>query len=80
MTSQSPHEHSLDTEDARKRFAEDLEQLRDNLESRFHQHLEEGQPVAAMEARLLARLIEKRDFEAAKRWAVEYQGSLDSGA
>ncbi|MDF3413250.1 hypothetical protein HKX54_02190 [Sulfitobacter sp. M57] len=79
MTEQTTPKSPLDTDEAKTRFAEDLEQLRDNLESRFHQHLEDGQPVAAMEARLLARLIETREFEAAKRWAVEYQGSLDDG-
>ena len=64
-------------DDSKKRFAIDLNKLRDDFEARFHKHLVDGDPIAAMEARLLARLVETRQFDEVEKWAIAYEGSLE---
>lgn len=70
---------SGDENKASIRFFADIDKLVSNLEARFSKHLEDGQPVAALEARLLARLIETRQFDGAIKWGNEYQGSIEQG-
>lgn len=61
----------------KERFAADMGRLRQDLETRFAKHLADGQIVAALEARLFARLVELKEYDRALKMAGEYQGSLD---
>lgn len=73
------NETDANAEAERDQFRSDVDLLAADFKSRFGRHLEEGQPVAAMEALLLSRLISLRKFSEAKEWATECQGSLDNG-
>lgn len=68
-----------DTKDeaARQSFRDDIARIVEDFQNRFVSHLQAGDPIAALEARLVGRSVELREFDQAMKWGNEYIGSLE---
>jgi hypothetical protein len=58
-------------------FSDRLLAITDLYKSASQAHLEKGELCASLEAALVARAIEKREFKHALNFADEYWGSLE---